>query len=354
MANSARLRLAPRCRTSPSSPSTPKDPPQARPTRPSPAPGSSSDAPPIQLAVSVMPYMLKTRVVPTQRPISFQNSSDSGAEPTWTRARGRFGPSDMRMAIFQNDGTELMKVIFSRSMKSDRPRSSATSGLVQTCNAPPAESAVKQLPIRPWPKKAGSTLSVRARSAEPMASMFSARRAESERRLCTTPFGVPVVPDVISISAGTSRPSARPARMLKSAWPSGSSFRLSGVSQATGPSQSFAPVEASTRLCSSGVSFGLTATATAPAVQAANTSRMNVSAFRLADDYGIAALDAARGQERGADRRRFSIWRHANSAWPERTSMSCVVSGRPATMAGSRAAVETSVNGLSGFQARCL
>ena len=93
----------------PSSPSTASSPPQGLPTNPAAAPGSSRAPPAIQLAVSVMPNMLKTFRVPAKRAMSSQWSRDSGAEPTCTRTSGRVGGAEKRSASFQNDGTELMK-----------------------------------------------------------------------------------------------------------------------------------------------------------------------------------------------------------------------------------------------------
>ncbi len=122
----------------------------------------------------------------------------------------------------------------------------------------------------------------------------------SDRRLCTTPFGVPVVPDVISISAGTSTPSARPARALRSARASPSSDRLSGVSQATGPSQSFASVEASTRRCSSGVSFGIDRDGDGACGPGGKHVEDEGRTLRLPHHHGIAAFDSACDERGGA------------------------------------------------------
>ena len=195
---------------------------------------------------------------------------------------------------------------------------------------PPAASAVRQLPIRPWPKNAGSTFSVRARSSADGRNV-ERQPVDSERRVCTTPFGVPVVPDVISIRAGRSRPSARPARALR---------RTALLVQAglaafrRRPDQARAcACRRQTRRCSSGVSLGLTATATAPAVHAANTSRMN------ATPSGWPTTTVSPGPiplrpVRRRGRRRFAIWHRGNSVCP--TALYKLRGlGRPATMAGA-------------------
>ena len=143
---------------------------------------------------------------------------------------------------------------------------------------PPAISGVRQLPIRPWPKWVGSTHSVVASVASPMWARFSATRAISDRKLCTTPLGAPVVPEVNRINAGSS--SAEGPVPPSASGPAGSPTRTTGTSSPSPakspPPSTTAGFRKSTTLASSvSARPGLTQAAHAPVRHTAIRSAKN-------------------------------------------------------------------------------
>ena len=146
---------------------------------------------------------------------------------------------------------------------------------------PPANSGVRQLPIRPWPKWVGSIESAAASAPSPMWARLSATRAITARQLSTTPLGVPVVPEVKRTSAGSSRPkleqsghpSAAAARSRPAQTSGAELVASTGVSASTSTS---AGAMKSTVLASSGAARpGFRQAAQAPTDQAAKRSAKN-------------------------------------------------------------------------------
>ena len=74
----------------------------------------------------------------------------------------------------------------------------------------PESQGKRLLQISPWPKCVGSRQRVRRKAVMPSAWRNDNQRARSERCVCTTPFGCPVVPEVKRISASSSSPTSEP------------------------------------------------------------------------------------------------------------------------------------------------
>ena len=125
-------------------------------SRPAP-PASRSEPPPIQFAVSVIPSMLRSDSVPDHSAMARHCSMENGAEPTWIRSRTRRGAALRAGRSSRSEGTELMKLM---PRSSSTPPSAAQRLQVRVLpqvNRPPASDGVSTLPIRPCPKKTGST-----------------------------------------------------------------------------------------------------------------------------------------------------------------------------------------------------
>ena len=104
----------------------------------------------------------------------------------------------------QTVGTDDMNVIpNSSSIAPSRDSVCSVNGGAMYRSRPDSQGK-RQLQISPWPKCVGRRHSVRPNAASPSDSSNADQRACSERCVCTTPFGWPVVPDVNRISASSS------------------------------------------------------------------------------------------------------------------------------------------------------
>src|SRR5258706_8001382 len=106
--------------------------------------------------------------------------------------------------IGEIDGTDDRKVIWKSSISRPKPSSKSVLNGGPRIRSCPESQGYRLLQMRPWPKWVGSKHSVRRNAATPKLSRNEIQRARSERWVWTTPLGVPVDPEVKSISASQS------------------------------------------------------------------------------------------------------------------------------------------------------
>ncbi len=235
--------------------------------------------------------------------MSFQRAAESGADPQNTRSserrRGRRGRAE-------SDPPEGRD----RREKGDLVRSMRAPNLIR---CPSGTGGGCRGPVR-RARGRGSCRSTRGRSASAAGTASSGKRsrpsdfsrlfqrAASERRVCTTPFGWPVVPEVKRISASSPEDCG--------SHPSG--FALPGPATGSATSTDSVPRAASFRASSSG--GGPSQAENRGAAEAARVSTSNAVSLESIGAAAAPRLQIARSSTKNS--RLFPKWRNTRSRGP--------------------------------------